>query len=218
MSKPWEILACLLVAIASPLSADAKPIAFADGTTVMLEYGAGTMKEAQIFYAPEFYLSLGGGHVAFDSAESSTVERITYARVNYLVHRWNLPEAQANIFVWGGLGGATGNRFNGTELATNAGAQVDYETRRIYASLKTDLQRADAFEHRVDTLQFGFAPYKHDYNGLATWFVYQAREYTGGIYGGVEQALLLRLFKGGAWIEAGITNTHHLQAMLMVNF
>ena len=218
MSKSSAILAGVFVAMAWPLSAWAKPIAFADGTTVMLEYGAGTMKEAQLFYAPEYYLSLGGGHVEFDSAESPAVERITYARVNYLAHRWNLSDAQANIFVWGGLGGATGSRFGGTELATNAGAQFDYETRRVYASLKTDWQRADAFEHRVDTLQLGLAPYKHDYNGLATWFVYQAREYTGGIYGGVEQALLLRLFKGGAWVEAGITNTHHLQAMLMVNF
>lgn len=218
MSKPFSILASLFLAIAVPLRADAKPIAFADGTTVMLEYGAGTMKEAQLFYAPEYYLSLGGGHVEFDSAESSTVERVTYARVNFLSHRWNLPDAQANIFVWGGVGGATSNRFSGTELAGNAGAQFDYETRRVYASLKTDWQRADAFEHRVDTLQIGIAPYKHHYNGLATWFVYQAREYTGGVYAGVEQALLLRLFKGGAWIEAGITSTHHLQAMLMVNF
>jgi hypothetical protein len=216
--KPFETSAIAALVLAIPLGACAKPIAFADGTTVMLEYGAGTMTEAQIFYAPRFDLSLGGGHVEFDSAESSAVERITYARVNYLAHRWNLSDAQANIFVWGGLGAATGNRFSGSELAANAGAQFDFETRRIYASLKTDWQRANSFEHRVDTLQLGFAPYKHDYETLATWFVYQAREYTGGIYGGVEQALLLRLFKGGAWVEAGITSTHHLQAMIMVNF
>lgn len=218
MSKSLVILGSVFVSMGWPPTAWAKPIAFADGTTVMLEYGAGTMKEAQLFYAPEYYLSLGGGQVEFDSAESPTVQRITYARVNLLAHRWNLPDAQANIFVWGGLGGATGNRFTGTELTANGGGQFDYETRRVYASLKSDWQRADAFEHRVNTLQLGLAPYRHEYNGLATWFVYQAREYTGGIYGGVEQALLLRLFKGGAWIEAGITNTHHLQAMMMVNF
>lgn len=218
MSKLSSALACFFAATGIPISVWAKPIAFADGTTVMLEYGAGTMKEAQVFYAPAYYLSAGGGHVEFDSAESSAVERITYARVNLLAHRWNLSDAQANVFVWGGLGTATGNRFTRTELAGNAGAQLDYETRRIYASLKTDWQHATSFEHRVDTLQLGFAPYKHDYNGVATWFVYQAREYTGGVLGGVEQALLLRLFRGGAWVEAGLTNTHHLQAMVMVNF
>ena len=41
--------------------AQAKPIAFSHGTTVMAEYGAGTMKEAQVFYAPKYFLSLGGG-------------------------------------------------------------------------------------------------------------------------------------------------------------
>jgi hypothetical protein len=218
MSKPFEAVTSLGVALGLCLVSEAKPIAYADGTTVMLEYGAGTMQEAQVFYAPRYDFSVGGGHVEFASSESPAVERITYARLNLLARRWNLSDAQANVFVWGGLGGATGNRFSETAFAGNAGAQFDYETRRIYASLKTDWQHTADFEHRIDTLQLGLAPYKHDYNGVATWFVYQARDYTGGLYRGVEQALLLRLFKGGAWIEAGITNTHHLQAMVMVNF
>jgi len=207
----------VLVLIA-PVVAYTKPIAFAQGTTVMLEYGAGTMWEAQIFYAPQYNYSVGGGHVEFDSDISSDTERVTYARLNYLLHRWNLESAQANIFVWGGAGAATGNSFSGTEFAVNAGAQADYETRRVYASLKTDLQRANAFSIRVDTLQLGIAPYKHDYNQIATWFVVQARDYTGGVSNGVEVAALLRIFKGGAWIEAGVTNGGKLQAMAMFNF
>ena len=207
----------VLVLIA-PAVAYTKPIAFAQGTTVMLEYGAGTMWEAQIFYAPQYNYSVGGGHVEFDSDISSDTERVTYARLNYLLHRWNLESAQANIFVWGGAGGATGNTFSATEFAVNAGAQADYETRRVYASLKTDLQRANAFSIRVDTLQLGIAPYKHDYNQIATWFVVQARNYTGGVSNGVEVAALLRIFKGGAWIEAGVTNGGKLQAMAMFNF
>jgi len=202
----------------APALAFTKPIAFADGTTVMLEYGAGTMTEAQIFYAPQYNYSLGGGHVEFDSVESTETVRVTYARLNYLLHRWNLETAQANVFVWGGAGGATGNTFSGTQFTVNAGGQADYETRRIYASLKTDLQKASTFSIRVDTLQLGVAPYEHDYNQIATWFVVQARNYTGGIQNGVEWAALLRLFKGGAWIEAGVTNTHKLQAMAMFNF
>ena len=46
----------------------------------------------------------------------------------------------------------------------------------------------------------------------------QGRNYTGGIHDGTEWALLLRLFKGGAWIEAGVTADGKLQAMAMVNF
>jgi hypothetical protein len=198
--------------------ASAKPIAFADGTTVMAEYGAGTMEELQIFYAPRYDYSVGGGQIDFTSDVDHQTEHITYVRLNYLAHRWNLDNAQANVFVWGGAGSATGDNFAGTRVAVNAGAQVDYETRRIYASLKTDLQRSANFSNRADTLQLGIAPYKHDYSGLATWFVFQARHYTDNLHSGIETAALLRLFKGGAWFEAGVTNAGKVQAMAMFNF
>ena len=151
MTRWPEILVGTLALIA-PVCAFTKPIAFANGTTVMLEYGAGTMWEAQIFYAPQYNYSVGGGHVEFDSDITTETVRITYARLNYLLHRWNLESAQANVFVWGGAGAATGNTFSGTEFAVNAGAQADYETRWVSASLKTDLQKASSFSIRVDTL------------------------------------------------------------------
>jgi hypothetical protein len=81
----------------------------------------------------------------------------------------------------------------------NVGAQADYETRRVYASLKTDWQGASAFSHRIDTLQLGLAPYKHEYGGLTSWVLVQARDYTRGLHRGTEYAVLLRLFKGGTW-------------------
>lgn len=196
----------------------AKPIAFANGTTVMSEYGAGTMIEAQAFYAPTYWLSAGAGYLRLDSDSERRTRDIEYVRVNYLVKRWNLDAAQANVFAWGSLGRATGSDFGGSRFARNAGFQFDYETRRIYGSLKSDLWESTAFSHRIDTLQLGLAPYEHDYHDLATWFVLQARDYTGGIHRGTEWALLLRLFKGGAWVEAGLTGDGKPQLMAMFNF
>ena len=198
--------------------AQAKPIAFADGTTVMAEYGAGTMVEAQAFYAPTFRYSLGGGHLYLNSDLNDDTRAITYLRANYLPRRWNMESAQANVFVWGSVGRAEIGESNASTFAWNVGGQIDYETRRIYASLRTDLHEASAFSHRIDTLQLGFAPYEHDYNTLALWFVVQAREYTGELYDGTEVAALVRLFKRNAWIEAGATQEGQLQAMLMFNF
>jgi hypothetical protein len=80
------------------------------------------------------------------------------------------------------------------------------------------LQRSAEFSDRIDTLQLGLAPYKHDYGGLATWFVLQARHYTGELHSGIETAALLRLFKGGGWVEAGVTNGGKVQAMAMAMF
>ena len=206
----------LLLANAS--MAPAKPIAFAHGTTVMAEYGAGTMKEAQVFYAPRYFWSLGLGYTELDSAEENSRREITYARANYLVKRWNMESAQANVFAWGGAGNAYVGQSNSHEFTWNAGAQADYETRRVYGSMKTDYFRSSAFANRIDTLQLGIAPYEHDIDTLATWFVVQARNRTGETDDDIEWAFLLRLFKKRGWIEAGATTDGKLQAMAMVNF
>jgi hypothetical protein len=211
-----RVYACALILL--PLAAAAKPIAFAHGTSVMAEYGAGTMTEAQVFYAPRYNYSLGAGYLELDSDRIDRRREIGYLRLNYLAKRWNMEAAQANVFVWGGLGNTHLSEARSDVFTGNAGAQFDYETRRVYASIKTDLYRSSAFSHRIDTLQLGLAPYKHDTNSLATWFVIQGREYTGAIHDGVEWALLLRLFRRGAWIEAGATTDGKLQAMAMVNF
>ncbi len=207
-----------VVALVSSLAAHAKPIAFADGTTIMAEYGAGTMREAQAFYAPRYFLSLGGGYLDLRSDIDRRRREIVYARVNYLAKRWNLEAAQANVFTWGGVGRALLNDTADGAFAWNAGLQFDYETRRVYSSVKTDLHRGRAFSHRIDTLQLGLAPYEHDYDTLATWLLLQGRRINGGIHEGTEWALLLRLFKGGAWAEAGVTDDGRVQAMFMFNF
>lgn len=216
--NPYKCWAAVWLLGLMPVIAAAKPIAFANGTTVMVEHGAGTMNEAQVFYAPRYWYSLGGGWLELQSEDGAKLRHITYLRGNLLAKRWNLPGAQANVFVWGGLGQATGNDFAGSTLSRNIGLQADYETRRVYGSFRSDLQESDAFSHRIDTVQLGWAPYAHDYDTLATWFVVQGRHYTGDLFEGTETALLVRLFKGGTWVEFGATTDGKLQAMAMFNF
>ncbi len=206
-------LACLLPAVAV-----AKPIAYQGGTAVMGEYGAGTMQEFQVFYAPSYRWSVGAAQLRLDADDDRYSRDISYVRGNLLLKRWNLPRAQGNLFAWGGVGRATGSDFGGTTTSANAGFQADYETRRVYTSLRSDLHYSRHFSHRVDTLQLGWAPYAHDYESMATWLLFQVRDYTGDLYSGLEPALLVRLFKGPAWIEAGATTDGHLQAMVMFNF
>jgi hypothetical protein len=112
------------------------------------------------------------------------------------------------------------------ESTWNAGAQIDYETRRIYTSLKTDFhasfRRVDDytpyFWHRVDTVQFGIAPYEHDVDRVATWIVLSGRRYAGSTHAQDELALLLRFFKKSAWVEAGSTLDGELRAWAMFSF
>jgi hypothetical protein len=218
MSIPLFRRALVAIALLFSVAAGAKPIAFQDGRTLMLEYGAGTMEEAQGFYAPRYWYSAGAGYVHLEQEDHRFRRDITYLRLNALVQRWNLSDAQANVFAWGGAGGAQGDDFDGERIAENAGGQLDYETLRFYGSLKSDWQHASTFAHRIDTLQLGVAPYRHRYDGVATWVLAQARHYTGGIYDGTEMALLLRVFRGPVWLEAGVTADRKLQSMFMFNF
>jgi len=217
MKIPLRRAACALLGLL-PLAAAAKPIAFANGTTFMAERGAGTMDEVQLFYAPRYWYSVGAGWLELTSEDERKQRHIAYLRGNLLAKRWNLPSAQANVFAWGGFGRATGNDFEGSTLARNAGLQIDYETRRVYAAFRSDLHESDRFSHRIDTLQLGWAPYAHDYDTLATWFVVQGRRYTGDIMDGTETAFLIRFFKRGTWVEVGATTDGKLQAMAMFNF
>ena len=111
------------LALAS-FAAHAKPIAFAHGTTVMAEYGAGTMNEAQVFYAPKYFWSLGAGYLELESDIDGERREIKYARANYLVKRWNMESAQANVFTWGGVGEAYVSETNDTRLRVECGRAV----------------------------------------------------------------------------------------------
>jgi hypothetical protein len=220
----------------------ARPIVYAHSATVMAEHIGDTMTEAQLSYAPKSWWSFGLGHLELEGQESHPGHKLTYGRVNLLLKRWNRESAQANIFAWGGVGrtpttewisatsepvpsghdhgeSAPGSvsfyeRTSG-QAAWNAGAQIDYETRRIYTSLKSDFHQASAFWHRTDTLQLGFAPYAHDVDTLATWFVVSASRNSGDNYEDDQLAFLLRFFKKRTWVEGGVTTDGNLQARVM---
>lgn len=218
----------------------ARPITFANSTTAMAEYGEGIMQEAQVFYAPTHYLSMGIGHLELESQGSHGRHEVTYVRMNLLAKRWNFESAQANIFLWGGLGQASmtapsvapvpdgGHNHGGSpaapvhasfeESSWNSGGQIDFETRRIYSSFKTDFHESANFWHRIDTLELGFAPYKHDIDTLATWFLVSGRLYSGNTHEDSELAFLLRFFKKRVWVEAGATTEGQVRATAMVSF
>ena len=211
----------VLGALAASTAATGKPIAFQDGWTVMGEFGTNTMRQAQVFYAPTYWYSAGLSYTKLMADDKRFERDIPGVQLNYLVKRWNLPAAQANVFAWGNLGFASGHDEHGhfsNVVTPSAGAQADYETRSIYASAKQEWFHASRFSHGVSTVQLGVAPYEHDYDELATWFVVQLRRYQGGISSSTEVIPMLRLFTGNFWIEAGADRKGRVQAMVMMNY
>ena len=246
-SLRWVCAAALLV-VPLAQSVHARPIVSKESAVAVADFRDEAMIEAQLFYAPTHYLSFGIGHMEIDDGGTDISHTVSYLRVNWLAKRWNMERAQANVFLWGGLGSArlggwsydpgsppppstpghdhgrppesseTGIVKAETSYSYNAGGQVDYETRRLYASFKTDMQYSDLFRHRADTLQFGIAPYEHDTDSLATWFLISGRNYDGDMHEDTEVALLVRFFKKRVWVEAGATLEGKVQAMAMFNF
>jgi len=232
--------ACTLVYMFALNPVAARPILYAHSTTVMAEYCEDTMKDIQVSYAPTHFMAFGLGHLELDGGGPGAEHEINFARLNLLAKRWNLEAAQSNIFIWGGAGRSTltiapdavdsgGHNHGGpvlpgqaavfNETAGNAGGQIDYETRRIFTSFATDAHFSSTFTHRMDTLQFGIAPYKHEANGLATWLVISATHFSGNVQPEETQvSLLLRLFKRFTWIEAGATTDGKPQVRLMLTF
>lgn len=242
MNLTTSTCAAGLAAILFSQPAAARPIVYAHSLTLMADYSDDSMQEIQAFYAPRFNWSYGVGNLVLEGHGASTQHEVSYARLNLLAKRWNLEAAQANIFGWGGVGSAhstewvpevpgdSGGHGHGADPVTvpgyertssatawNVGGQIDYETRRIYTSLRTDFYNSSIFWHRIDTVQFGVAPYQHDMNTLATWLVISGKRHSGDSHEAEEVALLLRFFKKRFWIEAGATTDGKLRAHAMFN-
>jgi hypothetical protein len=212
--------AALIAACVTP--AFAKPIAFADGTTFMHERDR-NMLETNLFYAPKVWVSLGGSTSFMQSDDKTKRHEAAYAQINFLVKRWNMPNAQANLFVSGGLGEANVRELNVSGnidervTARRIAMQGDYETRQFYTSLKVDTQASSRYFDRFDTFQIGFSPVAHDYDDLAIWFIAQVKK-SRGMDDKTEGGAFLRLFKGNIWVELGMNERRKSQMMLMINY
>jgi hypothetical protein len=213
-------------------TAVAKPIAFAEAVTVMHERDA-SMISTEVYYAPKHYWSLGIADLKMTTDDKKQDMDASFGQINVLLKRWNMPNAQANIFASAGYGwaysvkqGAIGvvhpghvvsqtARYN--EPARRFVLQGDYETRQFYSSFKVDVQQTTLFYDRVDTGQIGFSPVAHDYEDLAVWFVAQVKKYRG-MTDKTEGGAFVRLFKKNVWVEIGVTERRKLQTMLMINY
>lgn len=220
-----RLVAASLVLAASP--ALAKPIAYRHGSTATFDYSA-HRQQVQVFYAPDYRISLGGGwlRVAPDAGSGHSHGgpgepddlQIGYFRANVLAQRWNGEASQANLYFWGGLGVADSGEAGTPDTVPNAGFSADWETLRWYLSAQSDWHAGFAFATGASTVQVGVAPYLHDYHGLATWIVLQGQSHDGDVHDERSAALLLRFFWRSIWLEAGADNDGRPHGMLMLNF
>ena len=203
-----------LAGIAFAMPSLARPISYAGGHMLMAEHEPDLDRFSHT-YSPSFRWSVSAGGLRATDLDRSDELELGYVRASRLLHRWNLPSAQANAFVWGGIGeGRTGL---GTGLARHAGLQLDYETRRIYTSLVSELHEGDGWSHRFDTAALGWAPYAHDIDRVATWVVLKGMRASNAKDDGIKPAAVLRFFTTRWWLEVGADADGRSLANVMLN-
>jgi hypothetical protein len=207
-------LGALLLAVAG--SAEAAPMGFKGSWMAMADLSS-DWKDAWFNYALTARDAVGAGGLYMRSEDGTRRRTLTEANYTRLLSRWNLPDSQANVWLFVGLGGISGNDFSGTRFAYTPGMQVDYETTRIYLAATARLYRAKDLNHDFASVRAGFSFYEVDYDEIQPWLVIEARR-MHDLSSKTEITPMLRLVHNRFFVEAGVNNSRQARANLMYTF
>lgn len=191
--------AALLLAAAG--AAQGAPMGFKDSQMAMGDFGP-RWREAWVNHAFTARDAIGVGGLTMRSDDDRLSREVAEATYTRLVHRVNLPHAQANAWFVMGLGGIRGNDFGGTRTLLAPGLQLDYETTRVYVAAFARLYRADDLNHDYAALRAGFSFYEVDYEQTQPWLVLEARRMRG-LSEQIEWTPMLRFINKSWFVEAG---------------
>jgi len=197
------VLACTTSVWVAP--AIGGPMGFKGSWMAMGDFSP-NWQEAFANYALTPRDALGASTLLMRSDDESKSRQLVDATYTRLVQRWNLPEAQANIWFLGGLGSVTGNDFSGARAMASPGIQVDYETTRLYASATARLYRAEGLNHDYASARLGFSFYEVDYDETQPWLIVEVRR-MNGLSDRTEVTPMLRLIHNRYFVELGVNNS-----------
>ena len=192
------------------------PMGFKDSWMAMGDYGPNWRElYANFAMTPRDALGVSGVYMRSDNkTRTRELAEVTYTR---LLRRWNMPEAQANVWFIGGVGSVTGNEFSGSRTLVSPGIQVDYETTRIYTAVLGRLYRAQHLNHDYGSIRVGFSFYEVDYDQTQPWLILEARRMRG-LSDKTEITPMLRLIHSRYFVELGVNNSSQIRANFMYIF
>ena len=212
LSRAAALAACLAWAAFAPM-ADARPVSYAGGWTVM-QMNTGDYSSLHVHYSPTAFDSIGL------YTERNWGEDVLFTGVQYnrLLKRWNGPASQANTYLKLGAGQVDPFGKAGPELAGFASFAADWETRRWFTSYEgraTDYAGNQSIRHNA---RIGVAPYIGDSGDLHTWLMLQADNHPEAAEP-LSITPLIRFFKGVQMVELGYTlETEELLANWIIRF
>ena len=209
-------LASALLVVGGAGPAVAAPMGFKGSVMAMGDFSP-NWREAWVNHAFTARDAVGVGGLSMRSDDETRTRTLVEANYTRLLRRWNLEDAQANVWLFAGIGSIRGNDFAGSKLAYAPGVQVDYETTRVYLAATARLYRATGLNHDFGSLRAGFSFYEADYDEVQPWLVLEARRMRG-LSDTTEITPMLRLIHNRYFVELGVNNARQARANFMYVF
>jgi hypothetical protein len=194
----------------------AGPMGFKESVMVMGDFSP-NWQEAFLNYAITSRDALGVEGLSARSDDKRLAREAASLTYTRLVKRWNLPDAQANWWLIGGVGYVKGNDFAGSKTMFTPGVQVDYETTRVYLAATARGYRATGLNHDFASVRAGFSFYEVGYDEIQPWFILEARN-MNGLSDKTETTPMVRLIANRFFVEAGVTNNRQTRFNFMYIF
>lgn len=208
MRQLLVITAVLLTYGLTALPAQARPVSYPSGWTVMLRNDA-DINSAHVHYTPDPKHSIGL-RVVYDRQGDFIY---TGAQGNRLIKRWNKRDSQANIYGMVSAGLIADETSGPLARADDAGGFIglaaDWETRRYFISASAEhWERGHYGDETLYHGRLGIAPYVAGTGALHTWFMIEGHHRPESSGPRQREKLgataLLRFFKGPSLVEVGI--------------
>lgn len=193
-----------IIAGLSTSIAHARPVSYPDAWTAMT-MNNGDRYSAHLHYSPTANYSIGYKFEYWRDSEFA----INAVQLNNLIKRWNMPDAQANLYLKSGAGVAYSNYGDfdhETDPAVYSGMAADWENRRFFLSYENRYTEAgNISDFYMQSARVGVAPYVGDYGDLHTWLMLEA-EHQPESDDHYTITPMIRLFKDVHLVEAGVSN------------
>lgn len=197
----------------------AAPMGFEGSVMTMGDFNQ-NWREAGFNYAITSRDALGLTHLEFRSNNHKDKREVDMLNYTRLLSRWNLTDAQSNLWLFMGIGeirGSADNQSIDSKFIASPGFQFDYETTRIYYAATHKLYRASNLNHDTTSIRAGFSFYEADYDKTQPWFILETK-YTNQISDKIEVIPMLRLINKNIFVEGGVNNSGQPRLNLMYTF
>ena len=193
-----------LVLCFGTLHADARPISYSGGTTLMA-FTEASKDSIYLHYSPTYQYSIGVEGIN----DHFLNQRYSHLRLTYLVNRKNTARSQRNLYLQTGV--------NPADLANHFyGVNGDWETRRWFTGFGYKETKNSLEDCTDQYVQVGVAPYLGEFGDLHTWLMLKTKK--SSLEDEWSTFPVLKFFKGNLLIEFGYHEKTEWDAHIMYRF